>query len=287
MQQQLLIDGAQGQVDKLERLGTTLQNLDTVFERAVEGFETAKGNDAELRDAIRNVVADSEIVRREVRDRLKEVASELMAATSTQHQSFDEARASLQLAAQTYIAIATRMESATEATAHKLLEGANASLQAADRLATSAAATELAAGKLESVAAADAQATRALSALGETATAGLERVDAALAQLGSLTRHLSEKEALARRAEVVGGTRPFVHTQTGSSDLASSVVSYPAPGPGTQMVGEPRATVQRAHPDQAHDFSPIETAAAAGSSGAGPRFPGDGQIEMRQPPTGT
>ena len=288
-QQQVLMDGAQGQVDKLERLGTTLQSLNNVFERAVQGFETAKGNDAELRVAIRSVVADSEAVRKEVRDRLREVTDELRTATVSQHQSFDQARASLQSAAQTFIALATRMESTTEVTAGKLLEAANASLQAADMLATYAAATELAAGKLESVAAADVQVTRTLSALGETATAGLKRVDDAVEQLSFLTRHLSEKDGLARRAELAGGSRPFAHMQTGSSVLASSVVSYPTPGTGTPMVEQPTATAtaQREHLDQAYEYSPIELAPAAGSSGATPRTPSDGDNELRRPPTGT
>lgn len=277
-QQQLIMDSAQGQLEKLESLGATLQTLNNVFERAVQGFENVKGNDAELRDAIRSVVSDSEAVRQEVRDRLKEVADELMAATASQHKSFDQARASLESAAQTYTAFATRLESAAESTADKLLEGANANLQAADRLATSAAATQVAASKLESVAAADVQVTRTLSALGETATASIKRVDAAVEQLSSLTRHLSERGSVAWRAEQVDGSRPLAPMQTGPVEVASSLVAYPTPSIGTQMVEQLRATVQRTHPDQAQDLSPIEVVPAAG---AGPRPQTDADIEVR------
>lgn len=277
-QQQLIMDSAQGQLEKLESLGATLQTLNNVFERAVQGFENVKGNDAELRDAIRSVVSDSEAVRQEVRDRLKEVADELIAATASQHESFDQARASLESAAQTYTAFATRLESAAGSTADKLLEGANANLQAADRLATSAAATEVAAGKLESVAAADVQVTRTLSALGETATASIKRVDAAVEQLSSLTRHLSERGSVAWRAEPVDGSRPLAPMQTGPVEVASSSAAFPTPSIGTQMVEQLRATVQRAHPDQAHNYSPIEVAPAAS---AGPSPQSDADIEVR------
>ncbi|RKR26760.1 hypothetical protein C8C93_2008 [Acidovorax sp. 93] len=277
-QQQLIMDSAQGQLEKLESLGATLQTLNNVFERAVQGFENVKGNDAELRDAIRSVVSDSEAVRQEVRDRLKEVADELMAATASQHKSVDQARASLESAAQTYTAFATRLESAAESTADKLLQGANANLQAADRLATSAAATEVAASKLESVAAADVQVTRTLSALGETATASIKRVDAAVEQLSSLTRHLSERASVAWRAEPVDGSRPLAPMQTGPVEVASSLAAYPTPSIGTQMVESLRATVQRAHPDQAHNYSPIEVVPAAG---AGPRPQTDADVEVR------
>lgn len=285
-QQQLLMDGAQGQVDRLESLGATLQGLDNVLERAVQGFDNAKGSDAELREAIRSVVADSEAARKEVRDRLKEVADELVAATEGQYQNFDQARASLQSAAETYAALATRMESANEAAAGKLLEGANANLQAAARLATSAAATEMAAGKLETVAAADARVARTLSALGETATAGLKQVDAAVEQLHSIARHLGEMDASARGTDLRGGSRPFVHTRPVSPELPSTAFSYSSSETRPPLVEQPMATAQQAHPDQAYGFSQVEIAPAAGA-GARPHPPGDGDILMRQPPTGT
>lgn len=277
-QQQLLMNGAQGQLDKLESLGATLQSLNHVFERAVRAFENVKGHDVELRDAMRSVVSESEAVRQEVRNRLKEVADELMAATASQNQSFDQARASLESAAQTYTAFTTRLGSLAESTADRLLEGANASLQAAERLATSAAATEVAAGKLESVAAADVQVTRTLSALGETATASIKSVDAAVEQLSSLTSHLSERGSMARRAEPEGGSLPLAHMQTGPLEVTSSVAAYPTPSMGQQVVEQLSATAQRAHTDQAHNFSPTEVAPAAV---AGPRSQSDANIEVR------
>lgn len=228
-QQQLLMDGAEGQIDRIERLGSTLQGLDGTFKSALQGFESAKSSDTELKNAVRSVVADSEAVRKEVRDRLMDVARELVTASESQYQNFDQARLALQTAAQTYSTFAMRMETATEAVAGKLLESTNANIQAAARLATSTAATEVAVGKLESATASDSQVAQTLSALDETASSGLKRVDAAIEQLQLIARYLSEIETLGVGVGLKSEIRSL------SSEPSSAAVSYSIPEPVTML----------------------------------------------------
>lgn len=286
-QQQLLLEGAQGQVDRLESLGTTLHGFDNMLERAVMGFENAKSSDAELKEALRRVVADSEAMRKEVRDRLKEVADELVTATEGQYQNFDLARVSLQSTADTYAALATRIESATEAASGKLLQGADANLQAANRMATLAVATEVAAGKLEAVAAADAQVARTLSSLCETATAGLKRVDVAVEQLQFIARHLGSIDASVLGPDVRGGSRPFVHAWPVSPELPSAAVSYSSPGIRAPLPEQPVAATQQANSNQHGGLSHAAMASTAGGVSAQLHPSGDGDNLVRRPPAGT
>jgi len=92
-QQQFLMNGAQGQLDQLERLGMTLQGLNNVLAHAVQGFQDAKSTDADIKEAIRSVISNSEVMRKEVCDRLKEVADVLVTATKEKFNDFDQVRA--------------------------------------------------------------------------------------------------------------------------------------------------------------------------------------------------
>jgi methyl-accepting chemotaxis protein len=286
-QQQLLMDGAQAQMDRLESLGTTLQGLDKALGGAVLGFENARGKDAELKDAIRSLIADSNASRGEIQNQFKEVADDLIAATESQYQNFDQARASLQSAAQAYTALATRIESATEVTAGKLLEGANSNLRAADRLATSAAAMEVAAGKLGTVSAADARVASNLSSFVETARAGIVRVDAVVEQLQSIARHLQEAETSARAAKSLGESRPFVQTPMVSLELASPSISLGVSGPQASVNDQTTTAAKHAHSVQANGFTPIDVVSSDGGSGVTHQTAGSSDVLARQTHSGT
>lgn len=79
-QQQLLADGAQRQVDQLGQLDNTLQWLDKTLGDAVAGLERASNADAQLRAAMRSLVLDNSATRDEVRERLGQIAGELLEA---------------------------------------------------------------------------------------------------------------------------------------------------------------------------------------------------------------
>jgi uncharacterized phage infection (PIP) family protein YhgE len=282
-QQQLMMEGAQGQVDRLEGLGTTLQGLDHALERAVQGLEHAKDRDALLNDAIRSVVADSRAGRKEVQDWLKQAADDLVAATEDQYENLDQARASLQSAAETYAALAARMSAATEAASSKLLEGANANLHVADRLADSAIKTETAAGRLQDIAAVDVRVVGTLSALAETATAGLKRVDDAVEQLQSIARHLSTMETSSRRNDLRDDSTQIVQANAISSELPMIMLARNSSIAQPPFFEQPIGTIGQSHVDQTHGASNVGYEFAPIVSGTQPRPPGASEILVSRP----
>ena len=297
-QQQALMDGAQGQVDKLEQLGATLQGFDAVLARTVQGLEAANENGAQLKDAVRTVVADATEARKEVREQLEDVAGELVASTASQHQNLEQVRASLQLAVETYQALAERMESSTEAMAGKLLEGATANREAAHRMATSAAATEFAAGKLETVASADVRLTHTLSTLGESATSGLKRVDAAVEQLQTIARQLvqldssirTEGAELRNAAMQLAPARALAHVST--PELPPAGFSFGSPEKRALLGDQPVRPIQTANNSfesayaDAHPVAP-QTLAGAEAAGVNAARVAPALLSRPWPPTGT
>jgi hypothetical protein len=267
-QQQALFDATQGQVTALEKVSSNLSGIDGILAAIVEELNTGSARTAEVRDKLAQFLQDGTGAFREVTFALKEVARDLSQSSAQNQQSFVDAQKTFDVAVDAYRILAQRVDASTEVMTGKLLEGANVTLKAAERIAASAAVTENAASKLEGVAAADVRVAHTLKTLGETARAGLQRFDIAVEKLQTMVAQLTEvRRTLQQFTPLPNGGPPLA-----PAHATPTAFSYSAPERHT--LGErPAASV--------HPAGSLESAYAA----AHPEGPA--QIQVRPPASAT
>lgn len=191
-QQQALFDATQSQATALEKVSSTLSGVDGVLAAVVEELNTGSNRTAEVRDQLAQFLEEGTGALRDVTLALKEVAGDLSKSSTQNQQSFIDVQKTFDVAVGAYRTLSQRVDASTEVMTGKLLEGANATLKAAEHMSASATVTENAASKLEGVASADMRVADALKGIGDLAGAGLKRFDTAVDKLQAMVAQLVE-----------------------------------------------------------------------------------------------
>lgn len=205
IQQQALFDATQGHLNAIDRVGATLSGVDAALATVVRELGAGSARTTDVRDTLAQLLEDGTIARHEVTSALEALVGDLSRFSAENQQYFGQAQQTFDAGVKAYDALSQRVDASHEIMAARFLEGADATLKAAERLSLSAAVTESAADKLQEVAASDAQVAHRLQTIGDVAGAGLERFDVAVQNLQTMVVKLDElRETLQPSTPMLG-----------------------------------------------------------------------------------
>ena len=183
MQQQAVLDSAQGQLTTIGQLTTSLASFDTVLSSTLSGINASNLVASELTSRVSSVVEESAAARKSLEKSLVAVISKLESnatATTTVASKLDASATANMAAAATISEKLDANSTATKAAASTI----------GSYLEASATATNSVTERLGAAAAVDVEAASALVTLGQHASTAIGKVDQAVEQLQAMVSQL-------------------------------------------------------------------------------------------------
>jgi hypothetical protein len=255
VQQQSVLDTAQGQLTTMEQLAKTLASFDSALSGTLASISASNEVTSELTTRVSSVIEEGVSTRHSLEDSIMTVIRKLDANAAATSMVVSNLEANAEANMTAVATISEKLDSnsvaannAAATIASHLEANINAAGTVATMLRTTAAASEMVAKKLDEVSAADVQASETLGVLGQHAFTAIGKVDLAVEQLQVMVRQLSALDAalqnqsveLKQVAEQIKNVKVVV-------EMPQYVAPYPLAGPLEAQSAEFSSPSPRTH----------------------------------------